>query len=99
MTTEHYLLVGAALFLIGLTGVVIRRNIVVILMSIELMLNGVNLNLVAFSRWNAQVDGQSFALFLVLVAVAEIAVALALLVALFRLRGTVQADEIELLKW
>src|SRR5579871_272460 len=95
----HYLVVSALLFCIGVAGVLMRRNIVVVLMSIELMLNAVNINLVAFSRQHAHVAGQAFALFVMTVAVAEAAVALGILIALFRNRGTVNADELDLLKW
>jgi NADH-quinone oxidoreductase subunit K len=95
----HYLIVSALLFSIGVTGVLVRRNIVVILMSIELILNAVNINLVAFSHQLHQVTGQVFALFVIAVAVAEAAVALGILIALFRNRGTVLADELDLLKW
>jgi NADH-quinone oxidoreductase subunit K len=95
----HYLIVSALLFSIGVVGVLIRRNIVIVLMSIELILNSVNINLVAFSRHHGQVTGQAFALFVMTVAVAEAAVALGILIALFRNRGTVNADELDLLKW
>ena len=95
----HYLVLSALLFSVGVTGVLMRRNIVVILMSIELILNAVNINLVAFSRVHHQVAGQVFALFVMAVAVAEAAVALGILIALFRNRGTVLADELDLLKW
>lgn len=94
-----YLTVGAILLLTGVAGVLLRRNIVIILMSIELILNAANLNLVAFSRLHGNAHGQAFALFLIGIAVAEVAVGLAILIALFRVRGTVQADEIDLLKW
>ncbi|HYZ83160.1 MAG TPA: NADH-quinone oxidoreductase subunit NuoK [Bryobacteraceae bacterium] len=97
--TGHYLAVGAALFLIGAMGVLARRNIVVILMSIELMLNAVNINLIAFSRYWGHVHGQIFAMFVIAVAVAEAAVGLGILIALFRNRRTVMADEVDLLKW
>ena len=99
ITTAHYFVLGAALFLIGAFGVLVRRNIVIILMSIELMLNGTNVNLIAFSRYHDRLNGQVFALFVIAVAVAEAAVGLGLLIALFRNRGTVLADEINLLKW
>jgi NADH-quinone oxidoreductase subunit K len=76
-----------------------RRNIVVILMSIELILNAVNINLIAFSRhWN-QLNGQIFAIFIITLAVAEAAVGLGILIALFRNKETVLADEVDLLKW
>ncbi|MCZ2154720.1 MAG: NADH-quinone oxidoreductase subunit NuoK [Bryobacterales bacterium] len=99
MTLTHYLVLGAALFLIGSLGVLVRRNLVIILMSIELMLNGVNVNLVAFSKLYGAVEGQVFAIFIIAVAVAEAAIGLGILIALFRNKMTVQADEIELLKW
>ncbi len=95
----HYLVVSALLLVIGTLGVLLRRNIVVILMSIELILNAVNINLVAFSRMHNQAQGQAFALFVIAVAVAEAAVGLGVLIALFRNRGTVLADELDLLKW
>ena len=92
------LLLLAAVF-IGTVGVLTRRNIVVILMSIELILNAVNVNLIAFSRHFAHVQGQIFAIFVIAIAVAETAVGLGILIALFRNRGTVLADEVDLLKW
>ena len=99
VTTMHYLVLSAALLLIGALGVLTRRNIVVILMSIELILNAVNINLIAFSRhWN-QVNGQIFAIFIITLAVAEAAVGLGILIALFRNKETVLADEVDLLKW
>lgn len=99
VTTTHYLVLGAALLAIGTIGVLARRNIVVILMAIELILNAVNINLIAFSRYLGQVQGQVFAIFVITVAVAEAAVGLGVLIALFRNKETVQADEIDLLKW
>jgi NADH-quinone oxidoreductase subunit K len=99
ITTTHYLILSAALLGIGTIGVLTRRNIVIILMSIELILNAVNINLVAFSRHYQHVTGQVFAIFVITVAVAEAAVGLGILIALFRNKETVQADEIELLKW
>jgi NADH-quinone oxidoreductase subunit K len=99
ITTVHYLVLSAALLLIGTVGVLARRNIVIILMSIELILNAVNINLIAFSRYFHSVNGQIFAIFVITVAVAEAAVGLGILIALFRNKETVQADEIELLKW
>lgn len=95
----HYLIVSAVLLVIGTLGVLLRRNIVVILMSIELILNAVNINLVAFSHLHRQVNGQAFVLFVMAVAVAEAAVGLGIVIALFRNRGTVLADEMDLLKW
>ena len=96
--TLHYLVVAAALFAIGTIGVVTRRNVVIILMSIELILNAVNLNLVAFSRiWG--LNGQLFSIFIVTDAAAEAAVGLGILIAFFRNKETVNVDEIDLLKW
>ncbi len=99
ITTVHYLVLSAALLAIGTIGVLTRRNIIIILMSIELILNAVNINLIAFSRLWQNLAGQVFAIFVITVAVAEAAVGLGILIALFRNRETVQADEIELLKW
>ena len=99
ITTVHYLMLSAALLLIGTLGVLTRRNIVIVLMSIELILNAVNINLVAFSHHLRQVQGQIFAIFVITIAVAEAAVGLGILIALFRNKETVQADEIDLLKW
>ncbi|MEE8201480.1 MAG: NADH-quinone oxidoreductase subunit NuoK [Candidatus Acidoferrales bacterium] len=97
--TWHYLMLSAALLTIGILGVLTRRNIIVILMSLELILNAVNINLVAFSRQWGDVSGQVFAIFVITVAAAEAAVGLGILIALFRNRDTVNADEIDLLKW
>lgn len=95
----HYLAVSTALLIIGALGVLARRNIVIILMSIELILNAVNINLIAFSRYYGNMNGQIFAIFVITVAVAEAAVGLGVLIAMFRNKGTVLADEIDLLKW
>ena len=99
ITTIHYVMLSAALFLIGTVGVLTRRNIVIILMSIELILNAVNINLIAFSKYFGQVQGQVFAIFVIAIAVAEAAVGLGILIAMFRNKGTVLADEVDLLKW
>ena len=99
ITTAHYIALSAALLLIGTVGVLTRRNIVVILMSIELILNAVNINLVAFSTAWRTLNGQVFAIFVITAAVAEAAVGLGILIALFRNKETVLADEIDLLKW
>jgi NADH-quinone oxidoreductase subunit K len=99
ITTVHYLMLSAALLLIGTLGVLARRNIVIILMSIELILNAVNINLIAFSRYFEQVTGQIFAIFVITVAVAEAAVGLGILIALFRNKETVHADEVDILRW
>ncbi len=99
ISTMHYVAVSLGLLLIGTAGLLLRRNIVIILMSIELILNAVNLNLVAFSRHHGNAAGQVFAIFVIAVAVAEAAVGLGILLALFRNRETVQVDEVDLLKW
>ena len=99
ITTAHYLALSAALLLIGTLGVLSRRNVIIILMSIELILNAVNINLITFSRLFDQVNGQIFAIFVITVAVAEAAVGLGILLAMFRNKETLQADEIDLLKW
>ena len=99
VTTVHYLVLSAALLLIGTIGVLTRRNIVIILMSIELILNAVNINLIAFSQYLHNVDGQIFTIFVITDAVAEAAVGLGILIALFRNKETVLADQIDLLKW
>ena len=95
---EYYQLVAALLFTIGLVGVLVRRSALVIFMSIELMLNAVNLSLVAFSRQHGQMDGQIFVFFVMSVAAAEVAVGLAILVAIFRNRETASVDDVHLLK-
>jgi NADH-quinone oxidoreductase subunit K len=98
ITPIHYLILAAALFALGTIGVLTRRNVVVVLMSIELILNAVNLNLVAFSRlWG--LNGQVFAIFVITDAAAEAAVGLGILIAFFRNRETVNVDEVDLLKW
>ena len=102
---SKFLVVAALLFTIGVAGVLTRRNIIVIFMSIELILNAANLNFIAFARYlqdtgnlNA-VAGQVFAIFVIVVAAAEAAIGLGLVIALYRNRETVFADEIDLLKW
>jgi NADH-quinone oxidoreductase subunit K len=94
-----YLLVSAALFSVGLAGVVMRRNVLVIYMSLEIMLNASNLALVAFSRFNSDLNGQVLVFFIITVAAAEVAVGLAIIVALFRLRQTIDADKMTLMKY
>jgi NADH-quinone oxidoreductase subunit K len=99
LSITHYLVLSLALFTIGVIGVVTRRNVIIILMSIELILNAVNINLVAFSRLFGHVDGQIFAIFIITDAAAEAAVGLGIIIAFFRNRETVLADEMDLLKW
>ncbi len=97
--TSHYLFLSLALFTIGVIGVLTRRNVIIILMSIELILNAVNINLIAFSRMLGSVDGQIFAIFVITDAAAEAAVGLGIIIAFFRNRETVLADEMDILKW
>lgn len=98
ISTLHYLVVAAALFIIGTIGVLTRRNVVIVLMSIELILNAVNLNLVAFSRLH-DLHGQVFSIFIVADAAAEAAVGLGIIIAFFRNKETVNMDEVDLLRW
>jgi NADH-quinone oxidoreductase subunit K len=95
---EHYLVVSALLFSLGLLGVIVRRNLLVIYMSIELMLNAGNLALVAFSRFNDNLNGQVMVFFIITVAAAEVAVGLALIVALYRKRQTAHVEDLTTLK-
>jgi NADH-quinone oxidoreductase subunit K len=97
--TTHYLVLSAIVFSIGVIGVLTRRNIIVIFMSIELMLNAVNLNLVAFGERFQSLDGQVFAIFVITVAVAEAAVGLGIVIALFRNKETINIDEVNQMKW
>ena len=96
----YYLILGAALFCVGLYGALVRRNAVGILMALELMLNAVNINLVAFSRWLTPdvLAGQVFAMFVIAIAAAEAAIGLAIIIALYRSRRSINADEIDLMK-
>ena len=96
-----YLVLSAALFSIGLYGVLARKNAIAILMSIELLLNAANINLVAFWRYFApwRITGQMFAVMVFVVAAAEVAVGLALVISVYRRRDSVSADEIDMLKW
>jgi NADH-quinone oxidoreductase subunit K len=95
---HHYLAVAGLLFAIGFFGVLLRKNTLVIYMSLELMLNAATLAAVAFSRFNGTMDGNLFVFFIITVAAAEVAVGLAIIVALFRQRHTVQVDELGTLK-
>jgi NADH-quinone oxidoreductase subunit K len=94
-----YLLISAALFVIGAVGVLVRRNVIVMFMCIELMLNAVNLSFVTFDRMNGGLDGQIAVFFVLVVAAAEVVVGLAIIVAIFRRRTSADADEMSLLKW
>jgi NADH-quinone oxidoreductase subunit K len=95
----YYLVLSAVLFSIGTVGVLVRRNALVIFMSVELQLNAVNLSLVAFARQLGQVDGQVLAFFSMVVAAAEVVVGLAIIVAIFRTRLSANVDDVNLLRW
>lgn len=95
VTAGHYLALSAALFTIGAVGVLVRRNVIVMLMCIELMLNSVNLTLVTFSRIHGNLTGQITGFFVIVVAAAEATVGLALIVNLFRLRASTDADDVD----
>ena len=94
-----YLLISAALFIIGAVGVLVRRNVIMMFMCIELMLNAVNLSFVTFDRMNGGLDGQISVFFVLVVAAAEVVVGLAIIVVIFRRRSSADADEVSLLKW
>ena len=102
---SKFLVIGAILFIIGVAGVLTRRNIIVIFMSIELILNAANLNFIAFSRYLQETGnvnalaGQIFAVFVIVVAAAEAAIGLGIVIALYRNKETIWVDEIDLLKW
>ena len=105
LTLNHYLVLGAILFCIGLYGALAKRNAVAVLMGIEIMLNAVNITMVAFSFFNralpyaTYLTGQIFAIFIITVAAAEAAVALAMIIAIYRNRSTVDVGEIDIMKW
>jgi NADH-quinone oxidoreductase subunit K len=89
----HYLALSFLLFVLGLVGVLVRRNLLTVLMSIELMMNAVNLNLVAFSRQLGDLNGQIFTVFIIAVAAGEAAIGLAIIISLYRLKGSVNLDD------
>jgi NADH-quinone oxidoreductase subunit K len=95
---EHYLVVSALLFCLGLLGIITRRNLLVMYMSLELMLNAANLALVAFSRFNNNLNGQVLVFFIITVAAAEVSVGLALIVALYRKRQTAHVEDLTTMK-
>jgi NADH-quinone oxidoreductase subunit K len=99
VTLHHYLFLSAALFALGVIGVMIRRNLIVVLMCLELMLNAVNLSFVAFSRYLNSMEGQIFVLFVMVVAAAEVAIGLAIAVAIFRDKGSININDINIMKW
>jgi len=96
---NYYLVLSAVIFAIGVAGVLIRRNIIVILMSVELMLNAVNLTFIAFSRSLGSMDGQVIVVFVMTVAAAEAVIGLAIIISVFRHRQTLDPQEMRLLKW
>lgn len=98
ITLNHYLVLSAALFVMGFAGVVLRRNILIVFMSIELMLNAVNLTFVAFSRSWGNLDGQMAAFFIIVLAAAEAALGLAIVVLIFRRRASVQSTDLTTLR-
>ncbi|MDD5189690.1 MAG: NADH-quinone oxidoreductase subunit NuoK [Dehalococcoidales bacterium] len=98
---QHYLILSAALFAIGMYGVFVKRNAIAILLCVELMLNAVNIALAGFSRYvtPAALTGQIFVIFIMIVAAAEAAIGLAIIIAIYRNRGSIDPDKINLLKW
>ena len=99
ITPAHYTVLSAALFSIGVIGVLVRRNVIIIFMAIELMLNAVNINLVAQARYLENLVGQVFVVFVIAVAAAEAAVGLGILLAFFRNKETVNIDEMNIMRW
>ena len=99
MSPDHYLFLAALLFTIGAMGVLLRRNAILVFMSIELMLNSVNLTLVTFSRQQGALDGQIMAFFVMVVAAAEVVVGLAIIMSIFRTRRSASVDDANLLKY
>lgn len=99
ISLNYYLILSALLFSIGVLGVLIKRNAIIMIMCIELMLNAVNLSFVALARYQNLMDGQIVVFFIMTVAAAEVAVGLAIVVAMFRLKQTEDVDEINLMKW
>lgn len=96
---DYYLFLSAVLFAIGVAGVVIRRNLIVILMSIELMLNAVNLTFIAFARSLGSMEGQVIVFFVMTVAAAEAVIGLAIIISIFRHRQTLDPQEMQMLRW
>lgn len=95
----YYTVLSSIVFIIGLVGVLVRKNIIMILLSIELMLNGANINFVAFSHYLNAVAGQVFVFFVMTVAAAEVAIGLAIIIAVYRNRETISVTEMSLMKW
>ena len=98
LTLNHYLIVSGLLFALGILGVIVRRNALVIYMALEMNLNAANLALIAFSKFNHNLDGQIFVFFIIAIAAAEVAVGLAIIVAIFRNKDTANVDDVSLLK-
>jgi|TARA_B110000438_G_scaffold279347_1_gene303700 NADH-quinone oxidoreductase subunit K len=96
---SHYLIVSSILFFIGVLGVLLRRNVIVVFMSVEIMLNAVNISLIAFDRFLNQHDGQVFSFMVMAVAAAEVSVGLAIIISIFRKKPTTNLDEFNLMKW
>jgi len=96
---SYYVILSALVFITGMVGVLIRRNIIIILLSVELMLNATNINFVAFSNYFHNVAGQVFVFFALTVAAAEVAVGLAIIIALYRSKSSINVDEFHLMKW
>ena len=99
VTLNHYLILSAVIFAIGVLGVLARRNLIVVLMSIELMLNAVNLTFIAFSRFLASMQGQVIVFFVMAVAAAEAVIGLAIIISVFRHRQSLDPQDMRLLKW
>lgn len=99
MPLSWYLVFGALLFMVGVVGVLTRRNVIIVLMSIELMLNAVNITLISFSHYLQDLRGQIFTLFIIAVAASEAAIGLALVISLYRGKSTFNLDEVNVLKW
>lgn len=96
---SYYIVLSAIVFVTGLVGVLIRRNIIIILLSVELMLNATNINFVAFSHYLHNVAGQVFVFFALTVAAAEVAVGLAIIIALYRAKSSINVDDFSILRW
>ncbi len=97
--SSYYLILSAVLFTIGVVGVLVRRNAIVVFMCIEMMLNAVNLTFIAFSRYLHSMDGQIFVIMVMTVAAAEVAVGLAIVISIFRQKETTDVDDLNLMKW
>ena len=99
VTLEYYLILSGILFSLGVLGVLIRRNVIVVFMCIEIMLNAVNISLIAFDKYSNQHDGQIFSFMVMAVAAAEVSVGLAIIISVFRNKPTINLDEFNLMKW